>query len=94
MLFTSIPGSLREVALLEGTSELRIILTVMLPLAIPGLLTVMVFAMYQSWNDYVYAFLFTNTPEMQMLNVALAKIAMGGSQFEIKWGSFDCRIYD
>ena len=24
---------------------------------------------------------------MQMLNVALAKIAMGGSQFEIKWGS-------
>ena len=85
--FTSIPGSLREVALLEGTSELKIILTVMLPLAIPGLLTVMVFAMYQSWNDYVYAFLFTNTPEMQMLNVALAKIAMGGSQFEIKWGS-------
>ena len=85
--FTSIPGSLREVALLEGTSELRIILTVMLPLAIPGLLTVMVFAMYQSWNDYVLAFLFTNTPEMQMLNVALAKIAMGGSQFEIKWGS-------
>ena len=85
--FASIPGSLREVALLEGTSELRIILTVMLPLAIPGLLTVMVFAMYQSWNDYVLAFLFTNTPEMQMLNVALAKIAMGASNFEIKWGS-------
>ena len=85
--FTSIPGSLREVALLEGTSELRIIVTVMLPLAVPGLLTVMVFAMYQSWNDYVLAFLFINTPEMQMLNVALAKIAMGASQFEIKWGS-------
>jgi multiple sugar transport system permease protein len=85
--FASIPISLREVALLEGTSELRIILTVMLPLAIPGLLTVMVFAMYQSWNDYVLAFLFTNTPEMQMLNVALAKIAMGASNFEIKWGS-------
>ena len=85
--FSSIPGSLREVALLEGTSELRIIVTVMLPLAVPGLLTVMVFAMYQSWNDYVLAFLFTNTPEMQMLNVALAKIAMGASNFEIKWGS-------
>ena len=85
--FTSIPGSLREVALLEGTSELRIIVTVMLPLAVPGLLTVMVFAMYQSWNDYVLAFLFINSPEMQMLNIALAKIAMGASQFEIKWGS-------
>ena len=85
--FTSIPGSLREVALLEGTSELRIIVTVMLPLAVPGLLTVMVFAMYLSWNDYVLAFLFINTPEMQMLNIALAKIAMGASQFEMKWGS-------
>ncbi|SVC21441.1 uncharacterized protein METZ01_LOCUS274295, partial [marine metagenome] len=48
--FSSIPSSLREVAMLEGSSELKIILTVMLPLAIPGLLTVMVFAMYISWN--------------------------------------------
>ena len=44
--FSSIPKSLREVALLEGSSELKIITKVMLPLAIPGLLTVMVFAMY------------------------------------------------
>ena len=85
--FSSIPNSLREVALLEGTSELRIIGNVMLPLAIPGLLTVMVFAMYTSWNDYVLAFLFINSPEKTMLNIALAKIALGGSQFEMKWGS-------
>ncbi|MGA1166161.1 MAG: carbohydrate ABC transporter permease, partial [bacterium] len=50
------------------------------------LLTVMVFAMYQSWNDYLMAFIFTNKPEMTMLNVGLAKIARGGSQFEMKWG--------
>ena len=85
--FSSIPNSLREVALLEGTSELKIIGNVMLPLAIPGLLTVMVFAMYTSWNDYVLAFLFINSPEKTMLNIALAKIALGGSQFEMKWGS-------
>ena len=85
--FSSIPNSLREVALLEGTSELKIIANVMLPLAIPGLLTVMVFAMYTSWNDYVLAFLFINSPEKTMLNIALAKIALGGSQFEMKWGS-------
>ena len=85
--FSSIPNSLREVALLEGTSELKIIGNVMLPLAIPGLLTVMVFAMYISWNDYVLAFLFINSPEKTMLNIALAKIALGGSQFEMKWGS-------
>ena len=85
--FNSIPTSLREVAILEGSSELKIITTVMLPLAIPGLLTVMVFAMYISWNDYILAFLFVNSPENLMLNIALMKVALGGSQFEMKWGS-------
>ncbi len=85
--FNSIPNSLREVAMLEGSSELKIITTVMLPLAIPGLLTVMVFAMYISWNDYILAFLFVNSPENLMLNIALMKVALGGSQFEMKWGS-------
>ncbi len=84
--FDSIPKSLREISILEGAGEIKIILTVMLPLALPGLLTVMVFAMYQSWNDYLMAFIFTNKPEMTMLNVGLAKIARGGSQFEMKWG--------
>ena len=79
--FNSIPSSLREVARLEGSSELKIITSVMLPLAIPGLLTVMVFAMYVSWNDYIYAFIFINSPENTMLNISLMKIALGGSQF-------------
>ena len=85
--FNSIPKSLREVAMLEGSSELNIITKVMLPLAVPGLLTVMVFAMYISWNDYILAFLFINSPENTMLNISLMKIALGGSQFEMKWGS-------
>jgi len=85
--FSSIPKSLREVAMLEGSSELKIITKVMLPLAIPGLLTVMVFAMYISWNDYILAFLFINSLENTMLNISLMKIALGGSQFEMKWGS-------
>ena len=85
--FNSIPSSLREVAMLEGSSELKIITSVMLPLAIPGLLTVMVFAMYVSWNDYIYAFIFINSPENTMLNISLMKIALGWSQFEMKWGS-------
>ena len=85
--FNSIPKSLREVAMLEGSNELNIITKVMLPLAVPGLLTVMVFAMYISWNDYILAFLFINSPENTMLNISLMKIALGGSQFEMKWGS-------
>ena len=84
--FMSIPTSLREVALLEGSSELRIMFSVMLPLAIPGLLTLMVFALYGSWNDFILAFLFINSTDMEMLNIYLMKIALGGSQFDTFWG--------
>ena len=84
--FMSIPMSLREVALLEGSSELRIMFSVMLPLAIPGLLTLMVFALYGSWNDFILAFLFINSTDMEMLNIYLMKIALGGSQFDTFWG--------
>ena len=84
--FMSIPKSLREVALLEGSSELRIMFSVMLPLAIPGLLTLMVFALYGSWNDFILAFLFINSTDMEMLNIFLMKIALGGSQFDTFWG--------
>ena len=84
--FMSIPSSLREVALLEGSSELRIMFSVMLPLAIPGLLTLMVFALYGSWNDFILAFLFINSTDMEMLNIFLMKIALGGSQFDTFWG--------
>ena len=84
--FMSIPTSLREVALLEGSSELRIMFTVMLPLSIPGLLTLMVFALYGSWNDFILAFLFVNTIDMEMLNVFLMKLTFSGSQFDTFWG--------
>ena len=84
--FMSIPTSLREVALLEGSSELRILFTVMLPLAIPGLLTLMVFSLYGAWNDFILAFLFVNTIDMEMLNVFLMKLTFAGSQFDTFWG--------
>ena len=84
--FKSIPKSLREVAILEGSNDFKILLTVLMPLAIPGILTVTVFAMYVSWNDFIYAFLFISSENMKMLNVALKHIATGANQFDMKWG--------
>ena len=84
--FKSIPKSLREVAILEGSNDFKILLTVLMPLAIPGILTVTVFAMYVSWNDFIYAFLFISSENMKMLNVALKHIATGANQFDMKRG--------
>ena len=78
---------LNEIAILEGSSEIRIIFNVMLPLALPGLLTVMVFAMWVSWGDFMMAFIFTTKAEMTSLNVALTNLARTGIANEIRWGN-------
>jgi len=72
--FMSIPKSLREVAILNGSSEIKILFTIMLPLAIPGFVTLIIFAVYISWTDYLFAYIIMNSNDMQMLNVTLSKI--------------------
>ena len=47
--FNSIPKSLREVAILNDSSEIKILFSVMLPLAIPGLITLIIFAILESF---------------------------------------------
>ena len=38
-------------------------------------------------KDYILAFFYINSPENIMLNTTLAKIALGGAKFEMKWGN-------
>ena len=72
--FNSIPKSLREVAILNDSSEIKILFSIMIPLAIPGLITLIIFAIYVSWTDYLLAFIIMNSADMQMLNVTLSKV--------------------
>ena len=72
--FTRIPKSLREVAILNGSSEIKILFTIMIPLIIPGIITLIIFSVYISWTDYLLAFIIMNSADMQMLNVTLSKI--------------------
>ncbi len=72
--FSSIPISLREVAILNGSSEIKILFYIMLPLAIPGVVTLIIFSIYISWTDYLFAYIVMNSNDMQMLNVTLSKI--------------------
>ena len=74
--FISIPQSLREIAMLEGSSEYEILTRVMFPLALPGVVTVIIFSMYTAWNDYLFSLIFINSPEMQMLNVILSRLGI------------------
>ncbi len=58
--FASIPRELEEAAMIDGATRVGALLRVTLPLAIPGVITVAVFAFVVSWNEYLYAFILTN----------------------------------
>ena len=74
--FKSLPGALREAAIMDGCGEYRTFWHVMLPLAKPGLITAAIFNFLGIWNEYIFALVFVNTPEMKTLPLGLASVSI------------------
>ena len=69
--FQAIPRELEEAAMVDGCSRLGAWLRVLLPLAAPGILTTGVFAFTFSWNEYLYAYILTESHASRTLAVGL-----------------------
>jgi N-acetylglucosamine transport system permease protein len=83
--FRSLPGALRESAILDGASEWTVFRTIMLPLARPGLITAAIFNFLGIWNEYLFALVFVNTPEKKTLPLGLASVTMQ-AQYKTDFG--------
>ncbi|MDX6230654.1 MAG: multiple sugar transport system permease protein [Frankiales bacterium] len=70
--FLALPKDLEEAARIDGASEMRIFLRVMLPLAVPALLTLGLFNMLANWNDLLWPLIVTTDSNMQTLPAGLA----------------------
>lgn len=58
--FEGLPKALAEAARIDGCGEFGVLRRIVLPLAMPGLVTAAIFAFLLSWNEYLYAFLIGN----------------------------------
>jgi multiple sugar transport system permease protein len=58
--FATIPPELEEAARIDGCTRIAALFRIVLPLALPGLMSVTIFAFIASWNEYLYAFIYTN----------------------------------
>lgn len=86
--FRSLPGSLREAALLEGAGEWTIFRKVFLPLARPGLATVGIITFLGVWNEYLVAFTLLSGQggeQARTLPLGLANLTIVG-QFRTDFG--------
>ena len=70
--FESLPDELDKAARVDGCSRLQTLLHVYLPLARPSLVAVILFAFLASWNEFLLALMFTQTPASQTLPIVVA----------------------
>jgi multiple sugar transport system permease protein len=69
--FRSIPYELEECALVDGANRFQILTKIVLPLAVPGLISAGIFAFTLSWNEFIYALTFISSAENKTLPVAM-----------------------
>lgn len=67
----AIPDELMEAARIDGAGEFRIFLTVTLRQLVPGIVTVALFTMVQTWNNYFLPLIMLSEPKWYPLTVGL-----------------------
>lgn len=70
--FESLPDELDKAARVDGCSRLQTMTHIYLPLALPSLVAVGLFAFLASWNEFLLALMFTQTPKSQTLPIIVA----------------------
>jgi multiple sugar transport system permease protein len=83
--FKSIPYELEECALIDGASRAQILVRIILPLAVPGLISAGIFAFTLSWNEFIYALTFVSSSEVKTVPVAVVTELVEGDVYH--WGS-------
>ena len=82
--FDKIPIDLEEAARIDGCTRLRALVSIILPLSVPGLLAVATFSLLLSWNEFFFALVIMRTNESWTLPVYLARFL--GSGGVVQWG--------
>ncbi|MFF2446365.1 carbohydrate ABC transporter permease [Neobacillus sp. NPDC058068] len=81
--FRTIPRAIEEVAIIDGCGIFKVITLIILPLSLPGILTVGIITFTLSWNEFLFALIFTSSDSARTVPVAI-------SQFQgihsLNWG--------
>jgi multiple sugar transport system permease protein len=83
--FKTIPFELEECALIDGASRWQILMRIVLPLAVPGLISAFIFCFTLCWNEFIYALTFISSTQYKTVPVAIVTALVDGDVY--RWGS-------
>lgn len=81
--FKTLPFEIEQSAMVDGCTRFQAFRRVVLPLSLPGLVTVSIFSFLLSWTDYTYALMLLTSDAKKTIPIGLA--SMLGS-YDIRWG--------
>ena len=89
--FEAIPREIEEAAMIDGCSAGRRLTYIFLPLAVPGLVTVALFAFINSWNEFLAALVFMSRESSFTVPILLVSVR-SGHHGEVDWGALQASI--
>ena len=81
--FANIPVAIEEAAAIDGCNKLQTLIRVILPVMLPGIIAVFIFAFIGAWNDLLGGVMFINSEAKKTIPVGLSKYV---GQFAVNWG--------
>nr|WP_329931895.1 carbohydrate ABC transporter permease [Streptomyces sp. SP17BM10] len=78
----AIPVELEEAARIDGTGRLGALGRVTLPLALPGVVTAVIFTFIASWNEFIMGLTLTTSPDRQPLTVGIDNMI---GAYSVQW---------
>lgn len=89
--FDAVPRALIEAARIDGASQWTILRRIMLPIALPGVATVAMFAFLNSWNEFLAALIFLSDQNKFTLPIMLVNVSSGIYGI-IDWGALQAGV--
>lgn len=82
--FLAVPSDLVDAAYIDGSGDLRILFSLVLPLSKSAVSTVVVFTAMGAWNSFLWPSIVVNEKEMFTIPIAITRFY---SEFAVDWGS-------
>ena len=89
--FESIPRELEEAAVMDGSNSLQVLRNIFLPLILPGIVTVALFAFITSWNEFLSALIFMNNEQSFTVPIMLVSVR-AGRLGAVDWGALQAGV--
>jgi multiple sugar transport system permease protein len=89
--FEAIPKELEDAAVMDGSNSLQVLRNIFLPLIVPAIVTVGLFAFIASWNEFLSALIFMNNEKSFTVPIMLVSVR-AGRLGAVDWGALQAGV--